>query len=390
MKVVNGQASVSNRSMTEQTKIEQFSPFNRTTMETLSGKERKRFRLTMVAAVVFGASFILLVFAYLVKFVGDEPFNWTAYWEYFPNQLMGTIATTLFSYFTLNHFHYLFGKRSSFKYFILPLLWCILAIQVYNLLVDRYLPLQSNINDPISFGKQVAGNLVVAIMYILFIGLLGYIIYLRDVRRTTKILEEQKLKLEVEKMQADLKFLKSQINPHFLHNTLNSFYARSLPLSTDLADGILTLSEMMRYALGESYTADGRVLLKDEIEHLRNFIKMNQFRFRGSLNVQLEVEGVLNGAVIVPFVLITLVENIFKHGDLSSTEHPIKICIEVRGHSLRYFSKNKKNRGPKELSTGIGLDNIQKRLQLAYGDNYALNIKDEDECYTTELLIKNL
>jgi LytS/YehU family sensor histidine kinase len=239
-------------------------------------------------------------------------------------------------------------------------------------------------------GKQVLGNFIVAILYIAFILVLAIIYYLADVKRNNMILEEQKLKLEVEKMQADLKFLKSQINPHFLHNTLNSFYARSLPLSKDLAEGILTLSDMMRYALGEAYTEDGKVLLRDEVEHLRNFIKMNQFRFRNHLHVELEVKGEMNGAVIIPFVLITLVENIFKHGDLSDPEHPIRIIIERKGEGLRYYSRNKKSKGPKELSTGIGLDNIQKRLQHAYGDAYTLNIQDEKDCYTTELIINKL
>ena len=349
-----------------------------------------RFKLGRVALVVFGGTLFLVLFNFSIRYVYNEPINWPNFWEYVPNLLLGTLATTLFSYFTLNHFHSLFIQRKSFAYFLLPTFFCFAAIQGYNISVDYLLPLKANVNDPLPIERQLVGNLVVAILYIIFILVIASVYYLLDVRRSNKDLEEQKLKLEVEKMQADLKFLKSQINPHFLHNTLNSFYARSLPLSADLADGILTLSEMMRYALGESYTTDGRVLLKDEIDHLRNFIKMNQFRFRGNLNVQLEVEGVLNGTVIVPFVLITLVENIFKHGDLSNTEHPIKICIEVRGHSLRYFSKNKKNRGPKELSTGIGLDNIQKRLQLAYGDGYTLNIKDEDDCYTTELLINGL
>jgi hypothetical protein len=350
----------------------------------------KRFPLKVVALVVFGASFSLFLFNYLMKFVYGEPFNWDIYWEYFPNHLLGTVATSVFSYFTLNYFHYLFSQRKHFRYFILPLLLCIVAIEVYNILMDYLLPLKNNIDNPLPLNRQVVANLIVAVLYIIFILVLAAIYYLKDVRRKNQLLEEQKLKLEIEKTQADLNFLKSQINPHFLHNPLNSFYARSLPLSKDLADGILTLSEMMRYALGEAYTADGKVALKDEIEHLRNFIKMNQFRFRNNLQVQLEVKGALNGTLILPFVLITLVENIFKHGDLSNPEHPIIICIEIKEGSLRYHSRNKKNRGPKELSTGIGLDNIQKRLELTYGAGFRLNIKDEEEIYTTELLIHKL
>jgi two-component system, LytTR family, sensor kinase len=373
--------------------VASYSPFNIhhvQNMASLLKTSGNRFKLGNVALAVFGGALFLVVFNYAIKFISNEPFNWQRFWEYFPNLLLGTVTTTVFSYFTLNYFHSLFIRRKSFVHFILPLLVCLAAIQVYNLLVDFYLPLKANLNNPMPLDRQIVGNLLVGILYSIFILVLAVIHYLRDVRRSHKVLEELKLKLEVEKMQADLKFLKSQINPHFLHNTLNSFYARSLPLSKELADGILTLSEMMRYALGEAYTADGKVLLRDEIEHLKNFIKMNQFRFRNNLHVQLQVKGEANDAVIPPFVLITLVENIFKHGDLLNGEHPIRICIEIKDGGLHYFSQNRKRKGPKELSTGIGLDNIQKRLQLAYGDGYTLNIKNEENCYTTELLINKL
>ena len=359
-------------------------------MLELLRSEGKRFKIGRVALVVFGASFCLFLFNYLIKFIYGEPFNWNIYLEYFPNHLLGTIATAIFSYFTLNHFHSLLIQRKSYKSFLLPLLLCIVLIQAYNISVDYFFPLQSNIGNPLPLHRQVVGNFVVAVLYIIFILVLAAIYYLSDMRKHNQLLEEQKLMLEVEKTHADLKFLKSQINPHFLHNTLNSFYARSLPLSKDLAEGILTLSEMMRYALGEAYTEDGKVLLRDEMEHLHNFIKMNQFRFRNTLNVRLEINGEVQDKVIIPFVLITLVENIFKHGELMDERAPCLISIDIKESSIRYYSRNVKKTGPKELSTGIGLDNIQKRLQLAYGDGYTLLIKDEKNSYSTELILHKL
>jgi LytS/YehU family sensor histidine kinase len=163
-----------------------------------------------------------------------------------------------------------------------------------------------------------------------------------------------------------------------------------LPHSKELADGILTLSEMMRYALGEAYTGDGKVLLHDEIEHLRNFIKMNQFRFRSNLNIHLEVKGDPSGAVIIPFVLITLTENIFKHGDLSDPMDPVIVRIDIREDNLSYYGRNKKKTGPKELSTGIGLDNVRKRLQLTYGSAFSMNVKEDQQWYETDLKIEKL
>jgi LytS/YehU family sensor histidine kinase len=319
--------------------------------------------------------------------VVDEGFNWSVWWEYFPNFFLSNIVTILFSYFILNHFYYLFSERKGLRYFIQPLFICIIGAEVYNLLIDYLLPLKANIGNPLPIEKQIISNLLVGVLYIIFIFLIAYITHLRDERKKHRQLKEQKLQLEVEKAQAELKFLKSQINPHFLHNTLNSFYARSLPLSSEIAENILTLSQMMRYAIDQPHTVDGKVALKDEIEHVKNLIKINQFRFRNKLNIELEVKGEVNGAVIIPIVLITIVENIFKHGDLNDSSYPIRIAIEIRDGRLKYCSQNKKNNGPKEFSTGIGLENIRRRLELTYGKSYTLIIKDKQELYTTELII---
>jgi len=217
--------------------------------------------------------------------------------------------------------------------------------------------------------------------------LVAYITTLREGQKQRKILEAQKLQLEIEKSQANLNFLKAQINPHFLHNTLNFLYAKSLPYSPDLSEGILTLSDIMRYALSEGNAKDGIAPLKDEIEHVRNVIKINQLRFGNNLNVNFEVTGVVGDVKIISFALITLVENAFKHGDLKRPEYPIEIKLNVTGNKIHFYCKNKKKSGPKELSTGIGQENIKNRLDLAYGDKYSFKVKDEPEFYTTELTI---
>ena len=120
---------------------------------------------------------------------------------------------------------------------------------------------------------------------------------------------------------------------------------------------------------------------------MRNVIKINQLRFSNKLKVNFDVNGVVNGASIVPFILITIVENAFKHGDVKSPDHPIDIKLEVDKRGMYFYCRNLKKSGPKEISTGIGLDNIKKQLDLTYGRNYSLNVKDEAEFYTAELTI---
>jgi LytS/YehU family sensor histidine kinase len=220
--------------------------------------------------------------------------------------------------------------------------------------------------------------------------LFAYITVLREALKQKRILEAQKLLLESQISQANFNFLKAQINPHFLHNTLNFLYAKSLPYSSELSEGILTLSDIMRYALSQGNQKDGKAPLKDEIEHVNNVIKVNQLRYSNQLKVNVEISGTVNAVMIIPFVLITLVENAFKHGDLKNQDYPIEIKLNVKGTKLYFYCRNKKKTGPKQLSTGIGLENIKTRLGLSYGDTYKFIVKDDPEFYTTELTIDEL
>jgi two-component system, LytTR family, sensor kinase len=315
------------------------------------------------------------------------------------SQGVGVLFSVFFYYFSLNVFYRLFAARKNTGHFIGPTVGFFLALVVYYA-VSFFLVKQGHIQVDTGDSNKISEAAQTGILIFSFtlgsffsLGLsllVSYLTYLRDERKQRKILEEQKMQLEVEKSQANFNFLKAQINPHFLHNTLNFLYAKSLPYSSELSEGILTLSDIMRYALSEGNAKDGKAPLKDEIEHVRNVIKINQLRFSNKLNVGFDVEGVVNGAMIIPFVLITLVENSFKHGDLKSTEHPIDIKLRINGNQLYFVCSNRKKTGPKELSTGIGLDNIKKRLDLAYGNNYSFVVKDERDIYTTELTITQL
>ncbi len=310
------------------------------------------------------------------------------------SQVTSVVFSTLFYYYTVNAFHRLMVERKKLLSYLEPAFVALLACAVY-LSLNFYFFSDKEIKATVQAtgGQQLTVGLMVfslTVSSMFFIGLsllLSYLTFLRDEKKQRKILEEQKMQLEVEKSQANLNFLKAQINPHFLHNTLNFLYAKSLPYSSELSEGILTLSDIMRYALSEGNAKDGKAPLKDEIEHVRNVIKINQLRFSNNLKVNFDVTGVVNGATIIPFVLITIVENAFKHGDLKSPEHPIEIRLDIQGKRLQFFCRNRKKVGPKELSTGIGLHNIKKQLELAYRTGFSLNVKDEADFYSTELTI---
>ena len=199
--------------------------------------------------------------------------------------------------------------------------------------------------------------------------------------------QEQQLRLaEKNLFEANLAFLKSQINPHFLFNSLNFLYAQVYPHSEPAAEGILLLADTMRYALHENI--DGKVPLTQEVQHLHNYIALNQLRFNQQLQVDFEVVGTPQFVLIPPLVLITFVENCFKHGELADPAHPLRIRLAVAGGQLTFETHNQKRHGPKESRDGIGLANTRARLALAYPGRHTLTITDAPDFYTCHLTLE--
>jgi two-component system, LytTR family, sensor kinase len=192
--------------------------------------------------------------------------------------------------------------------------------------------------------------------------------------------------LQKERDEAEIGFLRAQINPHFLYNTLNFFYAKVFAHSHEAADGINLLVKMMKYAL-QKEDSKGMVTLDEEIEHLRNFIHLNQLRYSNTLQIQFNVKGVTMFRNIIPLVLVTFVENVIKHGDLLDPKKPAVISLELTSKQLIFSTRNKIRKGPKEKSTGIGLDNTIKRLNLSYNNAYSLKIDENEEFYLTQFTL---
>jgi two-component system, LytTR family, sensor kinase len=355
---------------------------------------KTRYRFWHVLLVVLGVFILLgcLIMISYALFPNEEAMrkvNSVPGHIYALKYSFGFFFMVMFSYFATNYYYNLLAEKKKFISFLKVSIIILLVCFAYHTILFYFLPQALREVYP---SLQVMFFTMVINLSIFFgiCFLIAYITILREGQKQRKILEAQKLQLEVEKSEANLNFLKAQINPHFLHNTLNFLYAKSIPYSPELSEGILTLSDIMRYALSEGNAREGKAPLKDEIEHVRNVIKINQLRFSNKLNVNFEVTGVVDGAMIIPFVLITLVENAFKHGDLQKQEYPIDIKLNINKNKLYFYCRDKKKTGPKEISTGIGLENIRKRLDLAYGDSYKFIVKDDAEFYTTELIIDQL
>lgn len=214
------------------------------------------------------------------------------------------------------------------------------------------------------------------------------------------ILQHQKLELQQTNLQLEKKhielenaFLRAQINPHFLHNTLNFLFSKSINAGVyDLADAIMVLSNVMRFSLEAQPDENGRVAVSQELEHLKNVIKINEIRFNKVYCLDYRVQGDPDNAKIIPLILITMVENAFKYGELFDPENPLKIHIDIVDNYFNFYLHNKKRtNGAKEPTHGIGVVNSIKRLQAAYGEEgYSIDIQQDAVFYSVRVVINNL
>jgi two-component system, LytTR family, sensor kinase len=195
--------------------------------------------------------------------------------------------------------------------------------------------------------------------------------------------EKVKNHLENEKLIAELAFLKSQINPHFLFNSLNNIYSLAYQKAEKTPEAILKLSEIMRYMLYESNV--DKVSLSDEIRYLNNYIELQKLRFKDDIHLKFEVIGDPTGHRITPLILISFVENAFKHGIVNDLEIPISITLSISDDTLFFHVFNKKTDMNKDSTGGIGLTNVKRRLELLYKNEYSLTIDDKNDTYRCEL-----
>ena len=194
-----------------------------------------------------------------------------------------------------------------------------------------------------------------------------------------RILEAQ-LKLK----EQELQYLKMQIHPHFLFNTLNTIYGLSLSKSTATPEMILQLSELLDYILYQ--TKKPLVKLQDEINHIQNYIDLEKKRFREDLEIRFHCDPISEEIKIAPMLLLPFVENSFKHGKGNDGKLEISICIKLEKERLKFKIINSVSAASENSEgKGIGLDNIKRRLNILYGDGYDLKIVNNENEFTVFL-----
>ena len=179
-----------------------------------------------------------------------------------------------------------------------------------------------------------------------------------------------------------------QINPHFLFNSLNTIYGMSLKKSDNAPKAVLKLSQLLRYMIEE--TGHNTVPLEQEVMYLNNFIELQKMRSGPSLNVTFNVEGNINTANIAPMLLLPFVENAFKYGVSNSMESPVQIVLLVDNDMIVFSVTNRKFDHMERHSSGIGIPNVERRLQLLYPDRHELKLQDTGDTYFVKLKISRI
>jgi two-component system, LytTR family, sensor kinase len=200
----------------------------------------------------------------------------------------------------------------------------------------------------------------------------------------------EKRELESRQLESELRFLKSQVNPHFLFNTLNSLYALALKKSDKTPEIVLKLSEMMRYMLYECN--EPTVYLEKEIKYLGNYLELEKLRVSEKVDIKFSVDGDPSKLKIAPLIFIAFIENCFKHGVMAIHGNAyVHIRLDIVEDSVQLNVQNSKPDsiplGRYSPSGGIGLGNVKKRLELLYPNMYSLDIKNEPDKYSVELYI---
>lgn len=239
---------------------------------------------------------------------------------------------------------------------------------------------------------QVIEPLLLSTQHISSILISGFVILI--ITLPVKLIEDRQHQLTVQqelenqRLEAELKFLKTQVNPHFLFNTLNNIYSLAFTGSAQTAPMVMKLSEMMRYMIYDCTAS--LVPLEKEVQYLQNYIELQQIKTEKQQSIKFEIQGSPAGIMIVPLLLVPLFENAFKHGNLEEIGKGwVSSCLRITPDTLEFALSNSIGANPAtHPAGGIGLNNIRTRLELRYPDHYQLKIIPTSDSFQVSLHLR--
>jgi two-component system, LytTR family, sensor histidine kinase AlgZ len=300
----------------------------------------------------------------------------------FADAIFQVFFMALLSY--LNYFLWLprLLKHKSLGRYLIEFILPFLVIVAIHISIKKYI--YSDISGRglqyLSSIKFAITHSLTSIFIVVFVGMLKFV-------EDWFELDAKKKEIENEKLTAELRFLKAQINPHFLFNTLNNLYYLATVNSPKTPEVIDKLSQMMRYMLYD--TNHQKVPIVKEIDYMKNYIDLEKLRLDKQVPINFVVNGSTESVFIVPLIFITFLENAFKHGVSNNSKIAfVNITIDLKGKNCTYIVENSKlpaNVENTNEKSGIGLQNVNRRLDLSYPNNYNLNISENETSYKVTL-----
>lgn len=217
------------------------------------------------------------------------------------------------------------------------------------------------------------------IFYVILYTVYGIVFYFI---RYTHYKELQQKELLLQHHQSELSFLRSQVNPHFLFNSLNNIYALVYQGSPQALTAIAGLSDLLRYML---YDTTERVPMEKELDYIKKYIDLQKLRFEQTIKAEIRTTGNNASVDIPPLLLIPFVENAFKHGDFTNAGDGLSVTVHTTDKKTWFHCHNKKGSQLKDAAGGIGLDNVKRRLQLLYPGRHVMTIENGTEHFTVNL-----
>lgn len=345
----------------------------------------KKHILNKVAQVLLHLLFWCVVLLFFMYFFGFESQDTNYVLAYSLFLMPITIATTYISIYKLIPDYLITKQYARFGIYA----FYTFIISAYLIIVSIFFGLIFLSSFTYQEMPPISRNIffVMLAVYTIVIVVSAFKLLKLNLKHTedTKRLENKILETQLKLKEQELNYLKMQIHPHFLFNTLNTLYGFALKKADETPEMILKLSNLLDYLLYQ--TNKPFVLLSEEINHINDYIALEHMRFNNRLCVSFSYSNCLENTLISPMLLIPFVENSFKHGYLKNGVLDITITLSSTSESINFTIENSNSK--KETSTnGIGLLNIKKRLDLLYKDNYSLDIVENNSTFKVNLALK--
>lgn len=331
---------------------------------------------------------VYLVFIKLRELiVGDVSRDWIErYDDVYTVVLQLSVYISFYSYafFAYLLLYYLYPRfKKKWWNLILPLLLLIPACILLRSFIEDFVLFnifgEHNYNPNMSWKVYFLDNLLYAIIFTP----VGMVFYLSELNRYN---EKIRQKVELLHRETELKFLRSQVNPHFLFNTLNNLYALVATGSEKALPALDKLSGLLRYSL---YDQEPLVPLSREADYLKDYLHLECMRVENLALPKVTIGPFTREWQLPPLLLVPFVENAFKHGELKAPRHPLLISLKEKGDQLHFQVTNlkRKNTTSQDEVGGIGLVNTRKRLSLIYPERHDLSISNEEDVFRVDLML---